>query len=100
MKLFKTVDEKFAEIGFVKVAEDKKYYAHYQRQDKEQSFVQTLYLCHKSSGRHIVQSYDENLADTKGIGHACVGLTTYERQLCIKNMKQMGWKILKGGKSR
>ena len=95
MKLFKTVDEKFEEIGFVKVAEDKRYYAHYQRDDKEYSFVQTLYLCHKASGRHIVQSYDENLSDTKGIGNTCVGLTMYEMKLCIKKMKQMGWKMQK-----
>lgn len=95
MKLFKTIDEKFKEIGFVKVAEDKKYYAHYQRTDKEYSFVQTLYLCHKENGRHIVQSYDENLMDAKGIGNTCVGLTMYEMKLCVKKMKKMGWKMIK-----
>ena len=95
MKLFKTIDEKFEKIGFIKVAENKQHYVHYQRQNDDYSFVQTLYLQHKASGRHIVQSYDENLTDTKGIGNTCVGLTMYEMKLCIKKMKQMGWKMIK-----
>lgn len=94
MKLFKTIDEKFKEIGFVKINENG-YSVHYQRQDAEYSFVQTLYLGRKSSGRHIVQSYDENLTDTKGIGNTCVGLTMYEIKLCLKKMRQMGWKVKK-----
>lgn len=94
MKIFKTVDEKFEEIGFKKVNENE-YGVHYQRQDKTYKFVQTLYLCHKSSGKHIVQSYDENLMDSKGIGNTCVGLTMYEMNLCIKKMKKMGWKMIK-----
>lgn len=94
MKLFKTVDEKFEEIGFKKVNENE-YGVHYQRQDKTYKFVQTLYLCHKSSGKHIVQSYDENLMDSKGIGNTCVGLTMHEMKLCIKKMKKMGWKEVK-----
>ena len=49
----------------------------------------------KKSGQHIVQSYDENLTDTKGIGNTCVGLTMYEMKLCIKKMKQKGWKMIK-----
>ena len=95
MRLFKTIDEKFKEIGFIKVNENE-YGAHYQRNDEDYSYVQTLYLLRKQSGRHIVQSYDENLTDTKGIGNTCVGLTMYEMKLCIKKMKQMGWKMNKG----
>ena len=94
MKLFKTVDEKFEEIGFVKVNENE-FMVHYQRQDEDYKFVQTLCLCRKETGRHIVQSYDENLMDAKGIGNTCVGLTMYEMKLCIKKMKQMGWKEVK-----
>lgn len=95
MRLFKTIDEKFAEIGFEKINENE-YGVHYQRIDKVFGYVQTLYLCKKASGRHIVQSCDENLTDTKGIGNTCVGLTMYEMKLCLKKMKQMGWKIQKG----
>lgn len=91
MKIFKTADEKFEEIGFTKV-EDNGYIVHYQRQDNDYSYVQSLCICHKSSGRHIVQSYDENLTDAKGIGNTCVGLTMHEMKLCIKKMKEKGWK--------
>lgn len=91
MKLFKTVDEKFKEIGFEKV-EDNGYIVHYQRQNDEYNYIHALCICHKASGRHIVQSYDENLLDIKGIGNTCVGLTMYEMKLCIKKMKEKGWK--------
>lgn len=84
----KSVDEKFREIGFVKVNENE-HLVHYQRH--EHSFIQTLCLGHKDSGRHIVQSYDETLTDSEGIGNTCVGLTMYEMELCIKKMKQLGW---------
>ncbi len=91
MKLFKSIDEKFSEIGFKKV-EESPLFVRYQRYVKEYGFTQTLDLLHKASGRHIVQSYDINLMDEKKIGNTCVGLSIYEMKLCIKKMKQMGWK--------
>lgn len=94
MKLFKTVDEKFERIGFIKVKENNKIVS-YERYDDEFKFTQTLDLIHKNSGRHIVQSYDRDLMDEKKIGNTCVGLTMYEMQLCLKKMKQMGWKNIK-----
>lgn len=93
MKLFKTTDEKFKEIGFIKVQEDK-YGVSYER--KRAGFLQKLDLLHKASGRHILQSYDPNLFDNKTIGNTCVGLSMYEIKLCLKKMKEMGWKIYKG----
>ena len=94
MKLFKTVDERFAEIGFTKVSEDE-HGATYHRVDKEYGYTQCLDLMRKASGRHIVQSYDTNLMDEKRIGNTCVGLTLYEMKLCVKKMKQLGWKAVK-----
>lgn len=94
MKLFKSVDTLFEEIGFKKIREDE-YIVRYQRYVEKYKFTQTLDLMHKDSGRHIAYSCDENLSDTKGIGNTCVGLTMYEMKLCIKKMKQMGWKITK-----
>lgn len=91
MKLFKSIDDRFREIGFIKVKEDK-YGAEYERENKKHGYTQTLYLGHKKSGKHIVQSYDKNLMDEKKIGNICVGLTMYEMKLCLKKMKQMGWK--------
>lgn len=94
MKLFKTIDKKFAEIGFKKI-EEGSYVTRYQRYDAEYKFMQTLDLLHKASGRHVVQSYDIHLMDDKKIGNTCVGLTMYEMKLCLKKMKQMGWKMQK-----
>lgn len=94
MKLFKTVDDKFKEIGFVKIRENR-FGATYDRRVPKHKFTQRLVLLHKACGRHIVQSYDVALADQKGIGHTCVGLTMYELELCIKKMRQMGWKVKK-----
>lgn len=94
MKLLKTIDEKFKEIGFVKVNENE-YTVHYQRENKEYDFIQSLYLARKSDGKHLIQSYDENLTDIKGIGNTCVGLTMYEIKLCLKKMKTKGWEIKK-----
>ena len=94
MKLFKTVDEKLADIGFVKLNENE-YGAYYQRKNHEFNFTQAVDLCFKESGKHIIQSYDINLGDTKGIGNTCVGLSMYEMKLFLKKMKQMGWKYKK-----
>ena len=88
MKLFKTVDEKLAAIGFTKVEEDK-YGCIYERKDKKYNFTQKVVIGHKKSGRHILQSYDPDLADNKGIGNTCVGLTGYEMKLFVKKMKQL-----------
>lgn len=89
MKLFKTVDDKLAAIGFVKIKEDK-YGVRYKRKDDEHSFVQTVDIFHKASGRHLLQSYDAELTDQKKIGNTCVGLTGYEMKLFLKKMKHIG----------
>lgn len=94
MKFFKSIDEKFAEIGFQKVKEDK-YGAEYERRNEEYGYTQCLFLGHKQSGKHIVQSYDKDLMDEKKIGNTVVGLTMYEIRLCLKKMRKMGWKEVK-----
>lgn len=95
MKIFRTVDRKFEEIGFIKVKEDK-YGVTYERKIEKHNYTQTLALVHKASGRHIIQSYDAQLFDKKKIGNTGVGLTMYEAKLCVKKMKQMGWKAKDG----
>ena len=92
--MFKNIDQKFEKIGFVKV-EESKYRATYERKVKKHNYTQTLDLLHKANGSHIIQSYDADLIDEKKIGNTCVGLTMYEVKLCIKKMKQMGWKMQK-----
>lgn len=49
MKLFKTVDEKLAEIGFTKEKEDK-YGCEYKRKDKKYNFTQKVVIGYKKSG--------------------------------------------------
>lgn len=87
MKLFKTVDEKLAEIGFERANEDG--ICRYFRKDKKYGYMQEVCILHKNSGRHILQSYDPELGDSKGIGNTCVGLTGYEMKLFVKKMKQL-----------
>ena len=95
MNIVYATDEKFAEIGFVKV-EENKYGVTYKRKVDKYDYTQTLALLHKASGRHLIQSYDADLMDEKKIGNTGVGLTMYEAKLCIKKMKQMGWKVKDG----
>lgn len=95
MKLFKTVDGKIEEIGFVKEEEDE-HGVIYKRKNNKYNYTQVLALLYKDSGKHLIQSYDEDLMDEKKIGNTCVGLTMYEAKLCVKKMKQMGWKVKDG----
>lgn len=74
MKLFKTVDEKLAEIGFTKEKEDK-YGCVYKRKDKKYNFTQEVVILHKKSGRHILQSYDPDLGDDISTHSPTRGLT-------------------------
>lgn len=88
--MFKNIDKRFEEIGFIKVSENK-YGATYERKDKKHNYTQVLAILNKASGRHIVQSYDKELMDSKMIGNTCVGLSYYEMKLALKKMKQLGY---------
>ena len=89
MKIKKTLDEKLADIGFVKVNENK-YGVDYERKDGKFNYTQVVSIGHKRSGRHILQSYDKDMKDEYGVGNTCVGLTGYEMKLFLKKMKQIG----------
>ena len=88
--MFKNIDKKFEEIGFIKT-EENEYQVIYERKNEFFNFTQVLAICCKVSGKHIVQSYDKDLFDTKGIGNTCVGLTYYEMKLVSKKMRKLGW---------
>lgn len=88
--MFKNIDKKFEEIGFIKV-EENKYGVRYERMDECHDYVQVLAIMHKASGKHIVQSYDKDLMDKEMIGCTCVGLTYYEMKLALKKMRQLGY---------
>lgn len=84
--MFKSIDKKFEEIGFVKIKEDK-YGVSYERKDKEFNYVQRLDILHKRNGKHIIQSYDAT--NTTSRFSPVVGLTGYELKLALKKMKKL-----------
>lgn len=88
--MFKSIDKKFEEIGFIKTREDK-YGVHYERTNTKYNYIQELAILHKANDNHIVQSYDKDLFDSKMIGNTCVGLNYYEMKLILKKMKQLGY---------
>lgn len=92
LKLFKSIDEKFAGIGLMKVKENE-FGASYERKTKF-GYTQCVDLVNKASGFHLIQSYEEGV--NKDGFNNCVGLNMYEVRLCLKKMKQMGWKQKKG----
>lgn len=89
MKLFKTIDEKLNDIGFVKV-EETRFGARYQRENNKYNYIQCLDLLHKVSGKHLIQSYQKDV-NKDGFNNS-IGLTMYEAKLAVKKMKQMGYK--------
>ena len=86
MKLFKSIDEKFKDIGFKKIKEDK-YGVVYERYDEEYEYNQRLDIMHKANGHHLIHSYDET--NTKSEFSPSVGLTGYEIKLALKKMKKL-----------
>ena len=84
MKIFKNIDEKFKEIGFIKVKDDE-YAVTYERINNIFGYTQVIDILHKKSGRHIIQSYDKHLMDEDKV--AKLFNTTGEniRQVLIRN---------------
>lgn len=89
--MFKNIDKKFEEIGFVKVEENMYCTIYERKNESRRMYTQVLAILHKANGKHIVQSYDKDLTDSKNIGNTCVGLTYYEMKLALKKMKQLGY---------
>lgn len=90
MGLFKSIDDKFKDLGFEKTKDDE-YAVIYERINNTFGYTQVIAILHKKSGRHIIQSYDKHLMDKDKIGNICVGLTYYEMKLILKKMKKKGW---------
>lgn len=88
--MFKNIDKKFEDIGFMKISEDE-HGVRYERKESEFGYTHVLTILHKKSGNHIVQSYDKDLFDVQDVGNTCVGLTYKELVLIAKKMRQMGY---------
>lgn len=89
-KLFKSTDEKLDEIGFTKVYESN-LNVQYERYDEQFKYTQSLELGYKENGYHLIMS---SVKETNSEGfNNMVGLTMYEAKLCLKKMKEIGWKV-------
>lgn len=92
MIFYRTVDRRFADIGLIKVVEND-YCVGYERKTRY-GYTQCVVLQHKASGYHLIQSYEKKI-NNDGFNNM-VGLSMYEMKLCLKKMKQRGWKLKKG----
>lgn len=90
IKIFKNIDDKFKDIGFQKIKDDE-HSVIYERDNRPYAYTQVVAILHKNNGKHIIQSYDKELFDTKLIGNTCVGLTYYETKLILEKMKKKKW---------
>lgn len=83
-----TVDQKLAKIGFNKVYEDVRR-VNYERYNKTYGYYHTVVIERRNVWNAFrLQSYDENLIDTKCVGNINLSLSTYEVKLFLKKMKQ------------
>ena len=70
MKFFKTVDEKLADIGFVKLEENRGACSIWTK-SMEYNYTKIVFIGHKKSGKYILQSYDADLTDQKDRKYVC-----------------------------
>lgn len=89
MKFFKSVDEKLAEIGFIK-DEESEFCVNYKKNIEEYGYVQILEIQHKASGIHTIHSYGEGV-NKEGYNNS-VGLSLYATKLALKKARKMGLK--------
>lgn len=92
MKFFKTVDEKLADIGFIK-DEESEFCVNYKKNIEKYGYVQILEIQHKKSGIHTIHSYEEGI-NKDGYNNS-VGLSLYATRLALKKAKKMGLKPVK-----
>lgn len=88
MKIFKSIDDKIADLGFA-VADKSEYGITYTRYNSDYGYTHKVAILHKKSGKHILQSYDADLSDSKGIGRVNVGLTYDELKVFMKKFRKL-----------
>lgn len=90
--MFRNADKLFKKIGFEKVYESN-IVVQYEKKNDKFNYIHQIELIHKNSAKHLIMSCDKNL-NGENFNNA-VGLTAYQAGLCIKKMKEKGWKIVK-----
>ena len=92
MKLFKSVDEKLADIGFIKY-EESEFCVNYKKNIEKYGYVQILEIQHKESGIHTIHSYEEGV--NKDGHNNSVGLSLRAAKLALEKARKMGLKPVK-----
>ena len=102
MKLFKSIDERFRELGFEKVNDEgeEKVNDEGEAEDKlgvcyrknvtinsDDSYIHRIDILHKASGNHLIQSYQEGV-NSDGFNNM-VGLDYKTIKLAMKKYRQM-----------
>lgn len=88
--MFKNVDEKLKDLGFVKVENESKYGVCYMRTvsiNSDDNYIHRLDILHKASGNHIIQSYQEDV-NPDGFNNM-VGLNYEVTKLAMKKYRQL-----------
>lgn len=94
MKLFKSIDEKFKELGFEKVSDEgeteNKLGVCYRKNvftNIGNHYIHRLDILHKASGNHLIQSYQEGV-NSDGFNNM-VGLDYKTTKLVMKKYRQL-----------
>lgn len=90
MKLFKSIDERFKELGFEKIENENKYGVGYIKEiilNDNNKYIHRIDILHKASGNHLIQSYQEGV-NSDGFNNM-VGLDYKTTKLAMKKYRQM-----------
>ena len=87
--MFKSIDDKFKEIGFIKIEETDEC-VKYERVDDICPGTQVLLISRKRHFPSSVKTYYDNFLNEDTV-ISPVGLTYYETKLVLKKMKKLGW---------
>lgn len=88
--MFKNVDEKLKDLGFVKVENESKYGVCYMRFvsiNNDEYYIHRLDIIHKANGNHLIQSYEEEV-NSDGFNNT-VGLNYEVTKLAMKKYRQL-----------
>ena len=86
--LNKIADKGFQRLGYEKV-KDNEHLVSYEIYDIKSHFTKCIDVCHKSSGRHLIQSYQKDV-NSDGFNNMD-GMTGIETLLIFLKMLGKGW---------
>lgn len=87
MKLFRSVDEKFKDLGFEKVNENDYGVTYEKEVSMGGKYCHVISIISKSNGSHLIQSYEKEVNSDKF--NNVVGLTYKEAKLAMKKYRQL-----------